>query len=179
MERVKRNADREQNVEMRWLVDDADAREQPLKILKQKISVFEKPEHAEVHANACDEPPALRGRVFRLGNLSAEPEIQRGRGKEKGGKRRIPCAVENVTGDDEQVLPRRPGSDAPVKRDDDYKENDESERIKKHGESSIELRCRDEQPIYASHIEGGVLDVVVQFGKIDPLPLSYGVTSIS
>jgi hypothetical protein len=111
--------------------------------------------------------------------LPAEPEIHRGRGKKKRGKRRIPCAIENVTGGDEQIFPRRPRTDAPVKRDDDYEEDDESERIKKHGESSIELRCPDEQPIYASHIEGGVLDVVVQFGKIDPLPLSYGVTSIS
>ena len=66
----------------------------------------------------------------------------------------IPCAIKNVTGDDEEVLAQRPGRDAPVERDDDYEKDDESERIKKHGEKPKELICRTRQSIYASHIEG-------------------------
>ncbi len=38
MKRVKGNADGQKNVEMRWLIDDADAREQPLKILRAESS---------------------------------------------------------------------------------------------------------------------------------------------
>jgi hypothetical protein len=124
--------------------------------LKQKISVFEKPEHAQIHAHTRDQPPALRGLILRFGHSSAEPEIHRGRGKKECGKGRIPCAVKNVAGDDEQVFPQRPGSDAPVKRDDDYEKDDESERIKKHDESAIELRGPRQHRIYASHIEADV-----------------------
>ena len=54
MKRVEGNADGQKNVEMRWLIDDADPRKQPLKILQQKVPVFEKPEHAQVHADAGD-----------------------------------------------------------------------------------------------------------------------------
>jgi hypothetical protein len=123
--------------------------------LKEKSSVFEEPEHAQIHAHTRDQPPAFRALILRFGHLPAEPEIHRRGGKQKRGKWRVPGAVENVTGDDEQIFSRCPGTDAPVKRDNNYKEDDERERVKKHGESPIELRCRDEQPIYASHIEAG------------------------
>ena len=156
MERVKGNSDGKQNIEVRRLVDDADARDEPLKILKEKISVFEEPEHAQIHAHTRDQPATSRALIFCFGHLPAEPEIHRRRGKQKRSKWRIPGAVENVTGGDEQIFPQRPRSDAPVKHDDDYEKDDEGERIKKHGESPIELRCRDEQPIYASHIEADV-----------------------
>ena len=89
--------------------------------------------------------------IFRFGNLTTEPEIHRGGGKQKRGERRIPCAVNNVTGDDEEIFSRRPRSDAPVKRDDDHEENDERERVKKHGQAAIELRCRERGAGYASH----------------------------
>jgi len=62
---------------------------------------------------------------------------------------------------------RRPGADAPVKREHDHEEGNESERVKKHGAGSIELRCRDEQPIYVSHIEPDLLEVVSLSCKID------------
>ena len=54
MESVKGNSDRKQNVQMRRLIDDPDSRKQPLKIFEQKVSVFEKSEHAQIHANARD-----------------------------------------------------------------------------------------------------------------------------
>ena len=34
MKRVEGNADGQKNVEMRWLIDDADPREQPLEVFK-------------------------------------------------------------------------------------------------------------------------------------------------
>jgi hypothetical protein len=34
MKCIKGNADRQKNVEMRWLIDDADLREQPLEIFQ-------------------------------------------------------------------------------------------------------------------------------------------------
>ena len=166
MERVKGNADGKQNIEMRRLINDADVREEPLKILKEKISVFEKPEHAQVHAHAGDQPAAARTPLG-LRNLSPEPEVHRGCGKQKRGEGRIPGAVKDVAGDDEQIFSRRPGADAPVKRDHDHEEGNESERVKKHGAGSIELRCRDEQPIYVSHIEPDLLEVVSLSCKID------------
>src|SRR6266446_3485444 len=153
MEGVERNADRQKNIQMRRLIDDADARDQPLEILEQEISVFEKPEHTQVHADARDQPNAPFMSIFGFANLTAEPEIHRGRGKKERSERRIQRAIKDVAGDDKQILPRRPGADAPEKRDDDHEEDDERERVKKHGESPIELHCRDEQPIYVSHIE--------------------------
>jgi hypothetical protein len=48
VESVERDSDRQENVEVRRLVDDADARHQPLEIFEQEISVFEKAEHAQV-----------------------------------------------------------------------------------------------------------------------------------
>jgi hypothetical protein len=91
--------------------------------------------------------------IFGFANLAAQPEIHRRGRKKERGEWRIPCAVKDITGDNEEVLPQRPRSDAPVEDNDDYEKDDESERIKKHGAGPIELRCRDEQPIYASHIE--------------------------
>ena len=79
MERVKRNADGKQNVEMRRLIDDPYAREQPLEILEQKVSVLEKAEHAEVHANAGNEPSLLVMSILRFADLPTEPEIHSGR----------------------------------------------------------------------------------------------------
>ena len=150
MERVKGNSDWKQNVEMRRLIDDPATGEQPLEILEQKISVLEKPEHAQVHADAGDEPTFPGRLILRFANLAAEPEIHRGGGKEERGEGRIPRAVKDVAGNNEQIFPRRPGADAPEKRDHDHEENDESERIKKHGEG-FELRCGRQRLIYASH----------------------------
>jgi len=54
MERVKGNSDRQKDVEMWRMVDHADAGEEPLEIFQQEVSVFEKPEHAQVHADAAN-----------------------------------------------------------------------------------------------------------------------------
>ena len=56
MEGVKRNADRQKNIEMRWLIDDSAASHQPLEIFEQEISVLEEPEHAQIHRDAGDQP---------------------------------------------------------------------------------------------------------------------------
>ena len=70
MKSVKGNADRKKNVEMGRLVDDADACEEPLEILEQKVPVFEKPEHAQIHADTADQPGSPR-LVLGFGNLPA------------------------------------------------------------------------------------------------------------
>ena len=135
MKCVKRNADRQQDVEVRRLIDDADAREQPLEILEQKVSVFKEAEHAQIHADARDQPAATLFLIFRFADLSAEPEIHRGGGKKQCGKRRIPRAIENVTRNDEKIFTCLPRSDAPIRRDYDHEENNERERIKEHSGS--------------------------------------------
>ena len=141
MKRVKGNADGQKNVEMRRMVDDADAREQPLEILEEKISVFEKPEHAQVHANARHQPATSCMLIFGFGHLTAKPEIHRGGPEQERSERGVPGAVKNVTGYDEQIFPRLPRTNSPVKSDNDHEENDERERIKEHGEAAIESRC--------------------------------------
>ena len=125
MERVKGNADRKQNIEMRWLVDDADAREQPLEILKEKISVFEEAEHAQVHRDAPDEPELAGALTLRASDARAEPKIHRRRGEKQRRERRIPRAIENVARCYEQIFARVPGPDAPVRGHHDREENDE------------------------------------------------------
>lgn len=94
--------------------------------------------------------------IFCLAHLSTKPEIH-GRGPEQErSERRVPGAIKNVAGHDEQIFPRLPRANAPVGSDDDCEENDESERIKKHGEAMTELHCRGPRASYARHIEADV-----------------------
>ena len=91
-----------------------------------------------------------------LGHLTAKPKIHRRGPEQKRSEGRVPCAIKNVAGYDEQIFPRLPRTNAPVKSDNDHEENDESERIKEHGEAAIELQCRERGACYASHIEADV-----------------------
>ena len=144
---------------MRWLVDDAGASEQPLKILEQKVTVFEEAEHAQVHADAANQPDASRMASFSLGNSSAEPKIHCCRGKEQGGEWRVPRPIKNVARDHEEILPRVPGTHAPVHGHDDCKEDDERERIEKHGRRAIAYLRRHAggQYILPDHSTGLIL----------------------
>jgi len=45
---------------------------------------------------------------------------------------------------------------APVESNNDHEENDERERIKKHGEPAIELQRRERGASYTCHIEANV-----------------------
>jgi hypothetical protein len=132
VKRIKGNADRQKNVEMRRLINDAAPREEPLKIFEQKVPVFEKPEHAQVHADTGNQPDATGMFSFCLRDSGPEPKVHCRRGKEERGKGRIPRAIKNVAGDDEQVFPRVPTADAPIERYHDREKNYERERIEKH-----------------------------------------------
>ncbi len=156
MESVKGNSNRKQNVQTRRLIEDPDSREQPLKILEQKVSVFKEPEHAQIHANACDQPATSCMLIFGFAHLTAQPKIHRGGTEQERSERRVPGAIKNVTGYDEQIFPYPPRTNAPVKGDNDYEENDERQRIKEHGEAAIELGCQERGAYYASHTEADV-----------------------
>src|SRR6478752_9406971 len=104
MESVKGNSDRKQNVQMRRLIDDPQSREEPLEILEQKVSVFKEPQHAQIHANAGNQPTTSRMLISRFAHLTAKPEIHRGGSEQERSKRRIPGAVKNVTGYDRQIF---------------------------------------------------------------------------
>src|SRR5438105_10296443 len=119
------------------MVDDADPRHEPLEIFEQEVSVFEKPKHAQVHADTADQPYAPRMAWFGLGNSSPEPEIHRGGGKEKRSKWWVPRAVKNITGGHEQIFSRGPGMDAPVRGHDHREKDNEGERIEKHGRPAV------------------------------------------
>ena len=162
MESVKRNSDRQQNVEMRRLIDDSGPCQQPLEILEQEISVLEKTEHAQIHANARDQPALLGQPGLRFGNLAAEPEIHRRSREKQRGERRIPRAVKNIAGDDEQIFSQLPAAKTPVEREDNDIKDNKSERVKKHG---TESRGRRHLPIFPSHIEANVLEILFGFGK--------------
>jgi len=145
MESVEGNANRQKDVEVWRMVDDADARKEPLEIFQQEVSVFEKPEHAQVHADAADQPTSSRTLVLGFGNLPAQPEIHRGGGKKKRGKRWIPGTVKNVARGHQQILPRIPGVDAPVQRHYDGEEDNEGEGVEEHGWPAIAyLRRQDD-----------------------------------
>ena len=131
MKSVEGNADRQKNIEVRRLIDDADLRHQPLEILEQEISVFEKTEHAQIHTDTGHQPDAA-GPPLGLGDLPPEPEIHRGRGKKERGERRVPSPVKNVARGDEKIFPRGPGADAPIEHHHDHEEDDKGERIEKH-----------------------------------------------
>ena len=156
MESIKGNSDRKQDVQVRRLIDDPNSREQPLKILEQKVSVFEEPEHAQIHANARNQPTTSCMLISCFAHLTAKPKIHRCCPEQERSERRVPGAVKNVTGYDEQIFPGLPRTNAPEKSDNDYEENDKRERIKEHGEATIELHCREQGACYASHIEADV-----------------------
>jgi hypothetical protein len=156
MESVKGNSDRKQNVQMRRLIDDPQSREEPLKILEQKVSVFKEPEHAQIHANARNQPATSCMLISGFAHLTTKPEIHRGGPEQEGSERRVPGAIKNVTGYHEQIFPRLPRTNAPVESDNDHEENDERERIEEHGEAAIELQCRERGACYARHIEADV-----------------------
>ena len=117
---------------MRWLINDTNASEQPLKVLQQEVSVFEESQHAQVHADAGNQPRATRMSSFCPAHLSAQPKIHCRGGKEQRREGRIPRAVKDVARDYEEILPCIPGMYAPIGDDDDYKKDDERERIEKH-----------------------------------------------
>ena len=152
MESVKGDSDRKKNIQMRRLIDDSQSREQPLEILEQKVSVFKEPEHAQIHANARDQPATSCMLISGFGHLTTKPEIHRGGPKQEGSEGRVPGAIKNVAGYDEQIFPRLPRTNAPVGSDNGHEENDKRERIKEHGEAAIELPCRERGVCYASHI---------------------------
>ena len=156
MEGVKRDPDGKENVEMRRLINDSDARDEPLEILEQKISVFEKAEHAEIHADAGDEPAFLGALTLRFADLAAEPEIHRGGRKKKRGEGRVPCAIKNVTRDNKEIFSEVPAVETPVERRNDDVEDDEGERIEKHDGIGLELSGAEGSPIYVSHIAADV-----------------------
>ena len=70
MKSVKGNADRQKDVEVRWVIDDTDARQEPLEIFEQEVSILEKPKHAQIHADTADQPDSSR-LVLGFGNLPA------------------------------------------------------------------------------------------------------------
>src|ERR1700745_310707 len=105
---------------MGWLINDANVSEQPLKILQQEVPVFEESQHAQVHGDAGNQPRAPRMWSFCPAHLPAKPKIHCRCRKEQRRERRIPRAVKNVASDYEKVLPRIPGTYAPIGGDDDY-----------------------------------------------------------
>src|SRR5262245_15306869 len=139
MKSVKGNSDRKQNVQVRRLINDPDSSEQPLKILEQKVSVLKKTEHAQIHANARNQPATSCMWISGFGHLTAKPKIHRGRPEQEPGERRIPGAIKNITRYDEQIFSGLPRTNAPVGSNNDYKKDDKGEGIKKHGEATIEL----------------------------------------
>ena len=58
-------------------------------------------------------------------HLTAEPEIHRGGPEQERSEGRVPGAIKNVAGYDEQIFPGLPRTNAPVSSDDNYEENDE------------------------------------------------------
>ena len=155
MESVKGNSDGKQNVQVRRLIDDPDSREQPLKILEQKVSVFKEPEHAHIHANARNQPATSR-MFCGFGHLTAKPKIHRGGPEQERSEGRVPSAVKNITRYDEQIFSGLPRTNTPVGSDNDHKENNERERIEEHGEATIELHWGERRACYSSHIEADV-----------------------
>ena len=117
---------------MRWLINDANASEQPLTIFQQKVSVFEESQHAQVHADAGNQPRATRTSSFCPAHMFTKPKIHCRGGKEQRRKGRIPRAIKDVASDYEEILPRIPGTYAPIGGDDDYEKDNEREGIEKH-----------------------------------------------
>jgi hypothetical protein len=68
-----------------------------------------------------------------FGHLAAKPKIHRGGPEQKPSERRVPGAVKNITGYDEQIFSGLPRTNAPVGSDNDYIEDNEREGIEKHG----------------------------------------------
>src|SRR5439155_4124645 len=70
---------------------------------------------------------------LRLADSPTEPEIHRRRREEQRGKGWVPRAVKNIARHHEQIFAQRPRANAPVERHHKNEEDNESERVEKHG----------------------------------------------
>ena len=78
---------------MRRVIEDPDSRQQPLKILEQKVSVFKEPEHAQIHANARNQPATSCMLISGFAHLTAKPKIHRGGPEQERSEGRVPGAI--------------------------------------------------------------------------------------
>src|SRR5205085_11499608 len=108
MECIERDPDRQEQVEVRRLISDACAAQQPLEVREQEVSVLEETEHAEIRREARDQPAAPRTGGGRARDARPQIKIQRRRAEEQQGKGRIPSPVENVARDEEEILSSLP-----------------------------------------------------------------------
>src|SRR6267378_904325 len=98
---------------MRWLISDANASQQPLKILQQEVPIFEESQHAQVHADAGNQPRAARMQSLCPAHSSTEPKIHCRRGKEQHCERGVPRAVKGIARNYEEIFLGVPGTYAP------------------------------------------------------------------
>src|SRR5260370_37101868 len=113
MESVKGNSDRKQDVHMRRLIEDPNSREQPLKILEQKVSVFKEPEHAQIHANARNQPKTSC-MICGVAHLTAKPRIHRCGPELERSERRSLAAGKDRAGDAEAPFALPPRCSTPL-----------------------------------------------------------------
>jgi hypothetical protein len=111
------------------VIDDADAREQPLKFLQQKVPVFEKPEHAQVHADAANHQPRREWRPFalaiRLPSQKSIAVVEKSRAANGGFQPRRKCSSRP-----QEIFSRIPGTHAPVHAHDDCKKTTNVSELK-------------------------------------------------
>ena len=129
---VERDADGQEDIEVRRLVLNAATRQRPGEVLEEEVPVLEKAEHAQVHGHADPEPDLALVWFLHRAHFSAEIEIECSRREEEHSERRIPRAVKEVARDEEQILPRFPRAHRPVRAQNEHEKDDKGERVEQH-----------------------------------------------
>jgi hypothetical protein len=87
-----------------------------------------------------------------FGHLTAKPKIHGGGPEQKPSERRVPGAIKNVAGYDEQIFSGLPRTNAPVESDNDHIKDNERKRIEEHGETRSNYIVES-----AERVPGGIL----------------------
>jgi len=110
------------------------AKRQPLRErIPEKIEILENPEGQQVGRDADGHQAPPVHRIFRLGQEASDGEIDGAREEKENGEARIPEAVKDVAGDDDDDNPERQRTaDEQIHREEQNEKAEKFVRIEKH-----------------------------------------------
>ena len=146
--RVERNADRQDDVVIGWLVIDADACGQHLEIAQEELAVLEPAEHAEVCGYGRQHPGASTPWTGRFGDAVGRPPVDHRGDPQQDDERRVPRRVEDVARDQQVDLAGLPSKRQRMQRKNEREEQRERQRIENHASPRVRgpLRGSDSGP---------------------------------
>ena len=138
LERIERNADRQNYVEMPMRALDPHLRQHRFEAVDEEIRVLEIAEHSQIERHAQGDERFALSLIFNAIDRHAAEVIHHGREDQKPEEPPIPTRVEIVArGEQNQVLNAQPTAGRPIYREEDREEISELKSIKEHASISL------------------------------------------